>query len=117
MSARADSHSTARSLCSLTGVLQALCALRFNQAEIEYMRTTGYFSDEYLEWLHRFRFCREQVYVYEDKAGHLGIHVKGPWEETILWEGLLLALVSEITHEFYDGVQRLLNFRKTIDAK
>lgn len=79
------------------------------QHEIDAMTTVGltvgesdhlkaacpYLGVQYIEWLAGFAFDPDQVTV-ELIDGQLDITVRGPWEQTILWEVPILAIVSEV---------------------
>lgn len=53
------------------------------------------FDEEFFSFITNFRFNASTVNVSQD-AGDLQISIKGTWEETILWEVPLMALISEL---------------------
>jgi len=76
--------------------LEGMAALRLQDHERAYLGGLDLFGDDYLEYLSDFRFQPDTVAWKLDRAGELSIEVEGPWEEVILWEVPLLALVSEL---------------------
>ena len=75
--------------------LHSIEKLRFNQSDIDYLKSLGLFSKGYLEFLKRFKFNTDNVKILGN-AGELQIKIKGTWLNTILWEVPLLAIVSEL---------------------
>ncbi|KAF7789094.1 hypothetical protein EIP86_000027 [Pleurotus ostreatoroseus] len=67
-----------------------------------------YFSQDYIDYLARYRFRPEQVKViFNEKPddrnlGRIEIEAAGPWRETILWEVPLMATLSEIFFKVVD---------------
>lgn len=74
--------------------VEAMADLRFNQDDLAYLRSLGYFREDYLDWLSRYRFEPTQVRFLGTDAFNL--EIVGPWEETILWEVPLLAIMQEV---------------------
>lgn len=86
--------------------------LRFNEQEVEYLRSLGLFSDDYLKALNRFFFDMEVrvnpsdikyntidlniVKRPEDICQKLEITIYGSWFQTILLEVPILAIINEI---------------------
>jgi len=55
-----------------------------------------YFKPMYLEYLKNYRFKPEEVKLSLTKEKKLDVRVKGPWHSTILWEIVLMAMISEL---------------------
>ncbi len=55
-----------------------------------------YLKPMYLEYLKNFRFKPDEVKVCLTEEKRLDIRIKGPWHSTILWEIVLMAVVSEL---------------------
>lgn len=55
-----------------------------------------YLKPMYLEYLKNFRFKPYEVKVCLTEEKDLDIRIKGPWHSTILWEIVLMAVVSEL---------------------
>jgi nicotinate phosphoribosyltransferase len=56
----------------------------------------SYLKLTYLEYLKNFRFKPEEVKVCLTEEKNLDIRIRGPWHSTILWEVILMAVVSEL---------------------
>lgn len=69
--------------------------LKFQQEELNYLRTLRYMKPSYVNFLQYFKLNPENVTLY-NKDGKLGINIKGNWLDTILFEVPVLAIVSEI---------------------
>lgn len=50
----------------------------------------------YLEYLKNYRFKPEEVKICLTEEKELDMQIKGPWHSTILWEIVLMAVVSEL---------------------
>ncbi|KAJ3123799.1 nicotinate phosphoribosyltransferase [Nowakowskiella sp. JEL0407] len=68
------------------------------ESELEYLqRVCPFYSEAYLQYLQKFRFCpSKQVELTLDETTGLGIMITGTWVDTILYEVVLMALVSEV---------------------
>ncbi|MFV9685796.1 nicotinate phosphoribosyltransferase [Pantoea sp. KXB45] len=71
--------------------------LALTDEEATWLSHLPFFRQDYLHWLHQFRYNPEQVEV-RNHHGMLDIRIQGPWREVIMWEVPLLALISEIVH-------------------
>ncbi|MEK7639276.1 MAG: nicotinate phosphoribosyltransferase [Patescibacteria group bacterium] len=74
--------------------LQAVTALRFSDADIEYLRSWEMFSEPFLKKLQNIRLDMPHVSKRDD--GQLVIEVSGTWFETTLSEIYILAIVAEL---------------------
>ena len=95
--------------------IYSLDDLRFQEGEIEYLRSQKVFHENYLSWLEKdFKLkTRENIVIYE-KDGDLKIDIVGRWCEVILFEIYILAIVNELyfrqRHDFsYKVGQENLN--------
>ena len=69
-------------------------SLRPTTDEVEFLRDTGYFSDEFLRFFaYDMRLCEPQIWV-ED--GRLRIRIDDRWQDAIFWEVPLLSIVNEL---------------------
>ena len=94
--------------------VDAMAQIKLDEKEKEYLGTLSFLTDDYLDYLERYRFRPEQVLV-TDVNGDLVVDVYGPWIEAILWEVPLLATINELyfqeTSDFKtiegEGIRRL----------
>ncbi|KAG8806761.1 nicotinate phosphoribosyltransferase [Serendipita sp. 399] len=67
-----------------------------------------YFTGEYLDYLEAYRFKPDQVTITfipnsgDATKGQIEMEATGPWVETIMWEIVLMALLSEIYFQVVD---------------
>lgn len=76
--------------------LDAVRSLAFVPAELEYLRglePRGLFGDDYLDFLRRLRLPPVELEV---RDGDLRLEVESTWPEMILWETLVLSVLSEL---------------------
>ncbi|MGR5068271.1 nicotinate phosphoribosyltransferase [Vibrio alfacsensis] len=79
--------------------LQDVC---FTSEEIQYMkRVAPYLSPEFLDGLHAFRFNPQRDVAFNiksmaDGSSQLRITINGLWKETILYETIIMSIVSEV---------------------
>lgn len=66
------------------------------------VETCSFLGAEYLQYLHNFRYKPEQVTAKLVGNGDLELEINGPWEETILWEVPLMAIISELYFNYCD---------------
>lgn len=72
-----------------------LCTLRFKEPELLHIYNKGYYGKGYIELLRNFKFNPEYIKIYDAGKDTLGIKMKGNWQNTILFEVPVLAIVSE----------------------
>jgi len=73
------------------------------------------FDEEFYEYLRNFQFNPNDVITFDHK-GILDIQINGTWENTILWEVPLMAIISQVYFEINSPNVNLNEFKlKTID--
>ena len=80
----------------LRDALDAVRSLTFAPAELEYLKglePRGLFGDDYLTFLRRLRLPPVELKVRE---GDFRLEVEATWPEMILWETLMLSVLSEL---------------------
>jgi nicotinate phosphoribosyltransferase len=76
--------------------LDGMADLRLTNEEVGgLLLVAPFLGEEYVRWLHAYRYNPKQVSA-KVVNGELDIEIKGPWEQTILWEVPLMALISEV---------------------
>jgi len=81
----------------IEGRVEQLCSLRFEQDELDYLRSIRFLKPDYVNFLEDFRLKQRFVHVGE-KDGQLDIRIKGDWVSAIPFEVPLLAIISETYH-------------------
>ena len=96
-----------------------LCALRFTEDELRYMRSLRFIKSDFVDFLELFRLNEKYIYVMPLETGGLGIRTAGPWLHTIMFEIPVLAIVSEVymrhTHPGLDLTEGRQRLRAKID--
>ncbi|MEO7030970.1 MAG: nicotinate phosphoribosyltransferase [Herbaspirillum sp.] len=96
--------------------IDALCTLRFNPAELEYLRSLRFIKSDFIDFLELFQLNARHVSVEPAASGNgeIEILVSGSWLHTILFEVPVLAIVNEIyfratqpTPDYVEGHKRL----------
>jgi nicotinate phosphoribosyltransferase len=81
----------------ITREVADLAELRFEEAELEYLRGMRFMKSDFVDFLALFHFNRKYIRVAPGAApGELDIVIRGPWLHTILYEIPVLAIVSEV---------------------
>ena len=81
--------------------VDALCQLRFNDDELDYLRSLRYVKSDFVDFLALFHFNRAHISIHPS-GDDLDISIKGPWLHTILFEVPVLAIVNEV---YFRGAQ------------
>ena len=103
-------HATYRFRCRTPGVdlarhidavsdgIDALCALRFTDDELAWLRGLRFMKPDFIDFLGLFRLDRKYLTLRrsDDGPGGIELEVAGPWLHTILFEVPLLAIISEV---------------------
>lgn len=81
---------------------EAMASLALKDAEEAWLcETLPWLGSHYLAYLRNFRFNPCDIVASMD-AGEFAFDIKAPWEESILWEVPLMALISELYFEECD---------------
>jgi len=77
--------------------IQHLSTLSLSQAEEKWLKETcgHYFAPTFFIFLRGYRYKPEQITINQ-VGGKLNLEIEGPWHEAILWEVVLMALISEL---------------------
>jgi len=76
--------------------IQALCQLRFTEAELAYLRALRFIKSDFVDFLGLFHLSEKYIAVRALPDGALDITIEGPWLHTILFEIPVLAIVNEV---------------------
>lgn len=91
--------------------LNQLCALRFKESELVYLKETGYFKDDFLEYLRLFSLNINHVHLDEDS---LKIHFEGPWLNIKMFEIFTMEIISELYFKKYKTEELFSNGRERL---
>lgn len=78
--------------------LDALCSLRFQEDELDYLRALRFIDSDFVDFLGLFQLNAKYVTIAPSDHGHgeIDIIISGPWLHTIMFEVPLLAIVNEL---------------------
>jgi nicotinate phosphoribosyltransferase len=96
-----------------------LCTLKFDEEELDYLRSIRFIKDDYVEFLRLWHPIRSYVTTSLDEDdGQLHISVKGPLFSAMQFEIYLLEIVNEVYFRFqYDYDELLASAKEKLDAK
>lgn len=82
--------------------LDELCKVRYDDGEIDYLRTKiPWLSSDFIDYLRRFYLFRDQIHVDVDARDELVMYAEGPWRDVIWFEVPCLALVAEARSAYF----------------
>ncbi len=82
--------------------IEKLALLAFTAEQITYLKNQApYLTSEFLEYLRHFRFVPQQQVLLETVPSQSGqsqlrVAIQGIWHETILYETLVMSIISEV---------------------
>jgi nicotinate phosphoribosyltransferase len=95
-----------------------LCALRFRDDELEYLRALRFMKSDFVDFLGLFHFNGKYLSaVHGEGPGEIDITIRGPWLHTILYEIPVLAIVSEVYFRRTQPRANLDEGRRRLQAK
>jgi nicotinate phosphoribosyltransferase len=97
--------------------IRSLCSLRFQDAELAYLRSMRFIKSDFVDFLGLFKLNEKYITVTALPSGDLDIVIQGPWLHTILFEIPVLAIVNEVYFRHTQPVPDFAEGRKRLDAK
>ncbi|MDP5252678.1 MULTISPECIES: nicotinate phosphoribosyltransferase [unclassified Vibrio] len=102
--------------------IQSLAGLSFSPDDIDYLKQHApHLKTSFLNTLHYFRFTpSEQVqlgFVEHHDRKQLSISIRGAWRDTILYETLVMAIISEVRSRQYWHSVSAQHIKNVIDDK
>jgi nicotinate phosphoribosyltransferase len=76
--------------------IRGLCSLRFQDAELAYLKAMRFIKSDFIDFLGLFKLNEKYVTVLALPNGELEVSIKGPWLHTILFEIPVLAIINEV---------------------
>jgi nicotinate phosphoribosyltransferase len=97
--------------------IRGLCNLRFQDAELAYLKAMRFIKSDFVDFLGIFRLNEKYVSVSALPSGEIEVSIKGPWLHTILFEIPVLAIINEV---YFRNTQKKADFsegRRRLDTK
>ena len=110
-------HDLAPFVTEIREEIRSLCKLRFQDAELSYLKAMRFIKSDYIDFLGIFRLNEKYVSVAALPSGDIEVSIKGPWLHTILFEIPILAIINEV---YFRNTQKRPDFvegRKRLDTK
>jgi nicotinate phosphoribosyltransferase len=113
-----DVHFTDEMVEEIKRQLRLYCDLRFNEDELEYLRSIKWIQDSYVDFLRLWQPRFEDFTITTDAECGLGIETSGTWLNTSMYEIPTLAIVNEVYFRMqYDYDDLLESFKERLDKK
>lgn len=94
----------------------AVANMRFTDDQLWYLNNIRFLKKGYVHFLSTFQLDHKQVSV-TNKGGKLAIEIRGPWVSIIMWEVMIMAIISEIRNRTIYPEKTLDDVRKQIFKK
>lgn len=89
--------------------------LRFNEDDLQYLSSLGFFKSDFIEFLRIFKLNPNFVNVYG--GAELKIKISGPFLHTILFETFILSIVNEIYFKKFNNKDTVRNIKRKLNEK
>lgn len=96
--------------------IDALCGLRFQRNELDYLRSLRYIQSDFVDFLRLFQFQRDFIEVRAE-GDDLSIVAKGPQVHVMGFEIFVLAIVNELYFRRFDQAAALRAGRAKLNEK
>lgn len=97
--------------------IRALCSLRFQEAELQYLRSLRFIKSDFVDFLGLFRLNEKYIDVQGQSDGQLDIVIRGPWLHTILFEIPVLSIINEVYFRNINRAPDLVKARLRLAGK
>ena len=97
--------------------IQGLCNLRFQDAELAYLKSMRFIKSDFIDFLGIFRLNAKYVSVTALTTGEIEVAIKGPWLHTILFEIPVLAIINEVYFRHTQKQPDVVEGRKRLTTK
>ncbi|MBO4900854.1 MAG: nicotinate phosphoribosyltransferase [Lachnospiraceae bacterium] len=113
-----DVHFTPEMVEEIREQIRAYCDLRFDEEELQYLKSIIWFKSSYIDFLRLWHPRFEDFTITEDDPCGLVIETRGTWLNTSMYEIPTLAIVNEVYFRMrYDYSSLMASFRKRLDDK
>jgi nicotinate phosphoribosyltransferase len=97
--------------------IRGLCNLRFQDAELAYLKAMRFIKSDFIDFLGIFKLNEKYVSVTALPTGEIEVSIKGPWLHTILFEIPVLAIINEVYFRNTQKQPDVVEGRKRLDTK
>ena len=97
--------------------LDALCSLKFQPDELDYLRSLRFIKNDFVDYLELFQLKRRFIKVGIDEQNRLDIRVEGPMIQAMFFEIFVLALVNELYFRRLETLEVLAEGERRLQAK
>ena len=97
--------------------IRALCNLRFQDAELAYLKAMRFIKSDFIDFLGLFKLNEKYVSVTALPTGEIDVSIKGPWLHTILFEIPVLSVINEVYFRNTQKQPDLLEGRARLSTK
>ena len=97
--------------------IRGLCNLRFQDAELAYLKAMRFIKGDFIDFLGIFRLNEKYVSVTALPTGEIDVSIKGPWLHTILFEVPVLSIINEVYFRNTQKQPKLLEGRARLGTK
>ncbi|WP_410471564.1 nicotinate phosphoribosyltransferase [Faucicola mancuniensis] len=104
-------------LDELNRQLDALCELRFQDDELQYLRSLRFIKSDFVDYLELFQLKRRFITASIDTEGRLDIRIEGPMIQAMMFEIFVLAIVNELYFSRLDQNQALKEGKQRLEQK
>ncbi len=97
--------------------IRSLCGLRFQDAELAYLKAMRFIKPDFIDFLGIFKLNEKYVTVTALPTGEIDVSIKGPWLHTILFEIPVLSIINEVYFRNTQKQPDLLEGRTRLTTK
>ncbi len=97
--------------------IRALCSLKFQDAELAYLRDMRFIKSDFVDFLGLFQLNEKYVSVKAVPSGEIEVLIEGPWLHTILFEIPVLAIINEVYFRNTQKQPNLTEGRQRLNSK
>jgi len=97
--------------------IRGLCGLRFQDAELAYLKAMRFIKPDFIDFLGIFKLNEKYVTVTALPTGEIDVSIKGPWLHTILFEIPVLSIINEVYFRNTQKQPDLLEGRTRLTTK
>ena len=97
--------------------IRLLCSLKFQDAELAYLRGMRFIKSDFVDFLGLFQLNEKYVSVTALPSGEIEVVIEGPWLHTILFEIPVLAIINEVYFRNTQKLADVMEGRKRLDTK